>query len=240
MHKPILILKTGSTYPELVGRYGDFDQWIIRGIPEEKWIYCEVANLGDVYPDPQEIGALILTGSHSMVTHPSPVERRLSTWLKWVIDENVPTLGICYGHQLIAQALGGRVGFLKGGPELGMVRIECQAAAESDSLFGIYPMHFEAFTTHWQTVLQLPKGAVCIARSERDRHQVVRYKDWVWGVQYHPEFSPVVAREYLLRQEETLAEYGGDLRHLLESLERSRPSDPLLERFSDLVIARSG
>lgn len=230
MTNSILIIRAGSTYPELEKRIGDFDQWILQKIPSSYWIHLEICANGQSLPDWRDYAAVIISGSHSMVTQPSPWERQLMKWTDQALAGNIPMLGICYGHQLIAKVLGGGVDYLEDGPEIGWQEIRCTEQAESDVLFGIFPMHFYGFCTHHQTVLQLPPGAVDLARSSQDRHQAVRYRDRVWGVQYHPEFPEEAVQEYMLRQLEAGWSVSLDI-------EQSHSPDCLLYRFVDMILA---
>src|SRR5690606_38861481 len=106
-------------------------------------------------------------------------------------------LGVCYGHQLLAHALGGRVDDHPAGREVGTVELELDAAGEGDALFGATPAKFRAHATHRQSVLELPPGATVLARSAHDPHHAVRYAPTAWGLQFHPEFSVGIMRGYL-------------------------------------------
>jgi len=234
----IFVLKMGTTYAESAQRIGDFDEWILRALPETSHELVQVSSKDRPFPDPKSLRGIIITGSHSMVTRANAWERKAMHWLRWALDEKVPILGICYGHQMIAQILGGSVGYLPDGPEFGYQRLQFMGTYESDPLFGLYPSHFETFTFHYQTVLRMPTGAQSFARSRRDRNHAVRYADWVWGVQYHPEFSPAIASEYLAHEAVEIERCGFDVRQLLHEAELERPPDPLIPRFIDLALSR--
>ena len=229
----------GSTFADSAEKFGDFDDWVLRCMPESYRPQVWVGRKDTPLPDPKTLKGLIITGSHSMVTRTTAWERKAMHWVRWAMDEGVPTLGICYGHQMIAHILGGVVGYLPDGPELGYQRLHFHGEYESDPLFGLYPSHFEAFTFHYQSVLRLPHRAKALARSPRERNHAVRYDDWVWGVQYHPEFSPSVSAEYLVHESLEVERAGLDLRALLRESEQERPSDPLIPRFLDLALSRS-
>jgi GMP synthase (glutamine-hydrolysing) len=107
----ILVIKTGSTLPSLLDRQGDFEDWVIAGlgVPRDQ---VQVANVqaGDVLPEPDDVAGVVITGSHSMVTDHEPWSERAAAWLRRAVVRQTPVLGICYGHQLLAYALGGEVG----------------------------------------------------------------------------------------------------------------------------------
>ena len=85
------------------------------------------------------------------------------------MDVELPLLGVCYGHQLMSHALGGRVDYLPGGREMGTVRITTQGDTSQDALGATLPSVFHAHATHEQSVLELPRDAVSLGRSERGR-----------------------------------------------------------------------
>jgi GMP synthase (glutamine-hydrolysing) len=169
-----------------------------------------------------------------MITKPSAWEKKAMNWVQWVLEAQVPTLGICYGHQMIAQILGGTVGTLPDGPEIGYERLHFTGEYESDPIFGLYPSHFDTFAFHYQTVTRLPYRAKVFGRSHREPSHAVKYDENIWGVQYHPEFNQEVAQQYLIHESLELERAGYNLRKLIQHAEIDRPPDPLIPRFVEL------
>ena len=194
-----LIVQTGSTLPPLRARRGDFPQWIRHGLglPRSAVDIVRVETGGSLPADPRGHAAVIVTGSPAMVSERQAWSEATALWLRGAVDAGVPMLGICYGHQLLAHALGGHVDDHPQGRELGTVTIERLAASADDALLGACPARFRAHASHRQSVLDLPAGAVALARSAHDPHQAVRYAPAVWGVQFHPEFSVEIMRGYV-------------------------------------------
>ncbi|MDQ6641888.1 MAG: type 1 glutamine amidotransferase [Actinomycetota bacterium] len=102
-------------------------------------------------------------------------------------EDQVPTLGICLGHQLCAVALGGAVGRNPLGQQLGLVESGWLPAADADPLVG--PMTEVRHGVQWNDdiVLRLPETATLLAATPAGEPQVVRFAPTVWGVQLHPE-----------------------------------------------------
>lgn len=197
---PFLIVQTGTTLPALRPRHGDFPAWFRHGMGLARDAVTILrVDEGASLPPPHACAGVIVTGSGAMVSDRLDWSEATAAWLRAAVAAGVPVLGVCYGHQLLAHALGGRVDDHPRGREVGTVAIECLPAAATDDLFATAPARFRAHVTHQQSVLALPPGAVVLARSAHDPHQAVRFAPNAWGVQFHPEFSAGIMRLYLAR-----------------------------------------
>lgn len=135
--------------------------------------------------------AVIVSGSQLSVYHDEPWIDELSTWVQGAINAGLPVLGVCWGHQLLAQILGGTVED-RGHYELGYVDIE---QVQSDPLFEEVPNPFTAFATHSDEVTALPESATIIAQNEAGI-QAFR-QERVYGVQFHPEYDMRTAEDMI-------------------------------------------
>jgi GMP synthase (glutamine-hydrolysing) len=234
MSQSVVIVKTGSTFPELRRDYGDFEQWVEDGLALPRGSTRVVdSRENDGLPDPASATAVVLTGSHDMVTERPRGFESVNAWLKDLVEQGVPVLGICYGHQLLAHALGGEVGFHPKGLDVGTVSVRCLPEGRQDPLLRSLPPAFPAYVTHAQSVLRLPPGAVRLAETDFEPNQAFRIGERAWGVQFHPEFSEPVIRYYIAMQRDRLAEQGLDTNQLIESV-RPSPANRLLKAFGKL------
>ncbi len=197
--KKILIIKAGSTFPDLKKQVGDFEHWIIEssGLPPSAFF---VLSVEDTLPLPKELSlfrAAIITGSHSMVTDPLPWLPKTIHLIEKLRQQAIPTLGICFGHQLLAQTFGGTVGNNPSGPEYGAVQIHLTEFATTDLLFAQMSTPFWAFMSHHQSVLTLPPQAIKLAGSAKDYHAAFFLPPAIWGIQFHPEFTVSIMKFYL-------------------------------------------
>lgn len=199
--KPILIILTGHTPAAIRARFGDFPRWFQRAakLSPRRVRVINVA-AGEKLPDTKEIAGAIITGSGAMVTERLPWSEDTAAWIRGAVDAETPLFGVCFGHQLMAHALGGRVDYLPGGCEIGTHAITPLAGAETDALIGVAATPFRAHTTHEQSVLEAPTGAMTLAHSLQDAHQILRYGAHAVSTQFHPEFSADVMRAYVRRK----------------------------------------
>ncbi|MEP7186796.1 MAG: hypothetical protein ABI767_13260 [Rhodanobacter sp.] len=116
----------------------------------------------------------------------------------------------------MAHALGGRVGYLPAGREIGTQAIDVLASGRADDL--ALPQNFRACTTHEQSVLEPPAGATILARSARDPHQLLRFGPGAIGMQFHPEFSADIMRAYIKRKHEDMSREGTDPREVSKAV----------------------
>jgi len=126
---------------------------------------------------------VVVSGSQTSVYDDEPWIHELTAWARGAHRADVPMLGICWGHQFLAQALGGRVVDM-GEYELGYRAIE---RVGDDPLFADLPASFTAFQTHSDRVAELPPGAVELAHNDYGL-QAFRLGS-TYGVQFHPEYD---------------------------------------------------
>jgi GMP synthase (glutamine-hydrolysing) len=138
-------------------------------------------------PETFAYDGVVITGSRASVYWDEPWIDALVQWTAEATSHDLPMLGVCYGHQVLAEALGGRVTDM-GEYEIGYREI--RIVDESD-LFGGVPDSFTAFTTHSDHVSELPPGAVLLAENDYGVHAF--RKGNAFGVQFHPEYDPQTA-----------------------------------------------
>lgn len=230
--KPLLIVKTGSTFAPLIPQMGDFEDWIARiAASPTRPIVTFDAQRETRLPDPLAFAGVVITGSDAMVTDREPWSEALVPWLRHAVELEWPILGICYGHQLLAHALGGTVDFHPAGTEIGTASITKTAEAAIDPLFYALPPSFSAHTVHSQSVLRLPEGAVLLARNTFEPHHAFRVGACAWGVQFHPEFDVPAMQGSITQMDSELKAEGLNTATLLARVTHTPDAHALLARF---------
>ncbi|HET7662764.1 MAG TPA: glutamine amidotransferase [Rhodanobacteraceae bacterium] len=237
--KPLLIILTGHAPDAIRARLGDFDHWFrlaLRLPPND--IQVIDVSAGQALPNTHDVRAAVISGSAAMVTERLAWSEQLAGWIRHAMDVELPLFGVCYGHQLMAHALGGRVDVLPGGREVGTQNIEVFEAGADDRLLAGLPTHFAAHTTHVQSVLEAPTGTQVLARSARDPHQILRYGPNAVSTQLHPEFSADVMRAYLRLRADNLRNESLDVAALLKMVRATPQARRLLQRFARQTAPR--
>lgn len=235
----LLVIKTGATLPSLRAAQGDFEDWVILGLglPSDRVAVADV-RVDAPLPAPRDVAGVVITGSHSMVTDHEPWSECTAAWLRAAVAQHTPVLGICYGHQLLAYALGGEVGDNPRGTETGTVDVYLTEAGAVDRLLGGLANPLRVHVSHQQTVRKLPIGARPLAWSDRDEHQAFVIGDNVWGVQFHPEFNAAAVRAYTEDDHEVLRAAGQDPDRISAQIEETIYGPEILRRFARLTLGR--
>jgi GMP synthase (glutamine-hydrolysing) len=234
--KKLIIIKIGNTFSNVAKNYGDAEHWIqaAMGHTSGAVLVVDPRRESDL-PALEDIAGAVISGSRAMVTERSEWGEALRTWVRKLFAHDVPMLGICYGHQLIADALGGEVDYHPRGVEVGTVTVSRTEDALDDELFHDLPPHFPVQAIHWQSVRLLPRGAILLAGNSFDAHHAFRMGKRTWGVQFHPEFSSNIMYEYICHLGPELITEGKDVEVLLNRINRSDWSALILKRFGMLV-----
>ncbi len=112
-----------------------------------------------------------------------------------VIDRGMPYLGLCLGHQLLADALGGEVASAST-PEIGILEVDLTESGRRSKLFSGLPETCRCLQWHSAEVTREPTGAEVLASSPACRVQAMAIGDRVFGIQYHVELTAVTVGEW--------------------------------------------
>ena len=226
----ILVVKTGAALPGIRAERGDFEDWFEAGLG----MACDTLDVTQdrALPERVEQAGIVVTGSAAMVSSGEPWMLRAARWLREQAEQ-VPVLGVCFGHQLLGHAFGGTVGRNPRGRQIGTA--ELRLDAPGDPLLGRLPNRLEAQTSHQEVVLVPPPRAAVLGSTPLDPHHAMRFGERCWGVQFHPEFDARIMAAYVRELSAGLLREGLDPEALAARVRPTPLAAGVLERFADLV-----
>lgn len=173
--------------------YKPFEHWS-RALADEDAVELVRAPREEPLPSLEGVTHLIVSGSEASITDDEPWVRPQVELVRQAADAGIAVLGSCYGHQLVALALGGEVG-RAAVPELGWIPLD---VVEPDPMFIGAESPPWVFASHFDEVTALPPGCVVTARTDRCAIHGFRHLSRpVWGVQSHPEIDPAEGQALL-------------------------------------------
>jgi GMP synthase (glutamine-hydrolysing) len=162
---------------------------------ESKGILFAYRDLGTEFSGwPKGFDSLIVMGGPMSANDSLPGLADELKLIDHALGQNMPILGVCLGSQLIAKTLGARV-YRNEKLEVGWEPVHFTDAGRADPMFGDVSSPTMFFHWHGET-FDLPNGAEWLAHSEKTRHQAFRYRDNVYGLQFHPEITPEMIEDW--------------------------------------------
>lgn len=193
------ILQCDDVHPSLIGRHGNYPEMFIQAFQRvarqvdysalEFQSYA--AHRGILPTDVSECDVYLITGSLASVYDSLPWIAPLENFVHKIHSAGQKLLGICFGHQLVAQVLGGRVCLSDKGWGVGIAENQIILAAD-----WMQPAcrTFNTLVSHRDQVIELPAGAKVLAGSEFCPFYLMQYGESILTIQGHPEYT----RPYLM------------------------------------------
>ncbi|MFN3846324.1 MAG: type 1 glutamine amidotransferase [Paracoccaceae bacterium] len=173
------ILQTGLAPEALAPTMGDYPDMFARFLDGHGFTFRTYRVVDGAFPaDVHDCDGWLITGSKHGAYEDLPWIPPLEAFIRKAFDERVPVVGICFGHQIIAQAMGGRVEKFSAGWSVGPTEYD----------FDGEPLTLNAW--HQDQVVKRPEGAKVIASNAFCENAALLYDDRALTVQAHPEFSP--------------------------------------------------
>jgi GMP synthase (glutamine-hydrolysing) len=191
-------------------------------------------------------GLVVLGGPQSATddAETSPELVGVRTLLREAIAADLPTLAVCLGAQLLAEAGGGAVRVGTEGPEVGATLVAKRDAAYADPVFGPLPLAPDVIQWHHDEIAALPPGSTLLASNPHYAHQAFRVGEAVYGIQFHIETTPELVRSWAAHDPVGVAAAPVDVETLCARSDAVHDDlaetwAPFAARFAELVRARA-
>jgi len=201
-------------------------------LPEAKWttIHC----LEDDLPnDADGFDVYLITGGRYSVFEDFDWQHKLFDFIRQIYSNNIPLLGICYGHQAIAYALGGHVERFDNGWGAGVTSVNI-----IDQPAWLLPMAEKIYllAMHQDQVTTIPTEATRFLDSHFCHNSGFYIEDRVLAIQQHPEFTSELCRDLIVRRKERI---GKQYKPALQSLDIQHQGEYVGQWIANFINLRS-
>ena len=228
----IIVLRTGDVAVPVAEKRGEFDRLIretVAPVYSGGWETIDLRREGALHElKPSSADAFVITGGAASVVDRDAWLVEGEAFIRELDRAKAPVLGICLGHQMIAQALDGEVVQNPLGREIGTVAVETIA---DDPLFtGLGPA-FTVNATHVDTVGRLPPRARVLARTALEPTAAFAIDDHIRAVQFHPELDDDAMRGYVTARRERIEGEGLDFECIYDRVNAGDSNGRVLRNF---------
>ncbi|MCC5888585.1 MAG: GMP synthase [Gammaproteobacteria bacterium] len=205
------ILKTDRVREEFIDRHGDYpdmfhqllrDAARAAGMPEPVFHDYDVQH-GHYPAEVGECDGYVITGSRDSVYDDHPWIAELSDFVLKLHQRRHKLIGICFGHQLIAQALGGETRAAAGGWAVG---VHASRVTAAPAWMCPQQEQFALLSSHQDQVMRLPEGAALLAENDFCPNAAFTIGDHILAIQGHPEFAKPYSADLMAFRRELLGE----------------------------------
>jgi GMP synthase (glutamine-hydrolysing) len=189
----------GLPHRAALERFGTFAEWFLRAYQslalgvDFTADSCDGVSWEELY----SADGVILTGAEEGVYQELTWREHFDPLMRRLIESGKPILGVCFGHQYLADLLGGRAEYSPETREFGRRTVELTSEGIADPLFSGIESPAAFYFSHNDTVTEAPPDSAILAYNDRVPVEAFRWGDNVRAVQFHPEMTAEIARIYI-------------------------------------------
>ncbi|KAJ0984745.1 hypothetical protein J5N97_003101 [Dioscorea zingiberensis] len=239
------VLKAGHATGYIERIHGGFARMLERLLRDpdenERWdVYHVVDGDFSFLDETSDFDGFVITGSAADAHADDEWILRLRDAVQLLYLQKKRILGICFGHQIIARALGGETGRAAAGWELGVKKLSVDSAKIRE-IYGLeFPSTIDVIESHRDQVSAVPPEAVVLASSEKTRIEMFAIGDQILGIQSHPEFSEDVVMDIIdgrLSRDSITIEVANEA---IQSFEESNPDQEMMKSLCKTFLKGPG
>lgn len=224
----ILLCVTGHTIEPVRKEFGNRPHFFEEPLKnhaqlEAHFIYEEYRNL----PNPMDYDGVIMTGSAAMLEEDLEWMKAAKSLINVCLTNDVPFLGVCFGHQVLGSVCGARVGPNPKGRKNGSAKV---TVCDPARIFSNLPNSFYAQESHRDVILEDRSEFKIIAQAEHDDRHAIKVGSKAFGVQFHPEWNIDISKAYIHARREALGEE--KFQSGIASLRESPVAQSILHEFA--------
>lgn len=233
----VYIVDMGQPGEHLLKRHGSFSRLFVGAFEElgnkVEFRTCPAAKAE--FDDLTAADGVILTGAEEGVYDKLPWRSHFDPIAERLIGRGKPILGVCFSHQYLSELLGGKVEHRPERGESGHITVELTKAGLGNPLFhGVSPKA-GFLAAHNDMVIETAPGAKLLATNKRVPVQAFNWGENVWGVQFHPEFTPDISRTIISTTDGSKEEK----EQMLQSLDNLQEGLRILDNFIKISASAS-
>lgn len=216
------ILQTGRTPDEMQAEHGDYDDLFKRFLGGRGFDFVTYLALEGILPETvDECDGWLITGSRFGVYDGFDWIPPLEEFLRDAYQANVPIVGVCFGHQILAQALGGKVEKFKDGWAAGPTTYQTDSDDGKD----------QVIAWHQDQIVELPEEATVLGSNDFCEYALLEYGDKALTIQPHPEFTRSFATDLLEARKDVIPVEVAE--QIAATIDRETTSHRFADRFEE-------
>ncbi len=191
------LIQCGHVPTSLIPAHGDYPEVFTALLgPHEIDVVTYDVQVGPVPPNPRDCDGWLISGSASSAYEPLEWIGSLESFLRRLVDTHAPTVAICFGHQAVAQAMGGTVAKAPAGWGVGAHDYELLGPSQP---WMVPPPggRVRWIASHQDQVVELPDGAEVLAHTEHCPIAAYTLGDRLLAIQPHPEFTAALSTDLI-------------------------------------------